>query len=587
MSWIDAPLQGRNGAKQLPPIAQRAATPSSAGQSQNHNFKEFLPSSSRKSKTDDRGVTAAAWSRKLPYGASSQALRMVRTHLSPVEDALNSRHTARLEKAVQDASNGARYLQTVSVIRRSRSVPTMHRHALETALASHIVKAKVELGEWKKGVMEISSLRRARSPEKLSDMLTLWHFAEDDPVVLNARQDLERWKYAEKQMPSILKQAVQDRDLQTIRKTLKQLSISGPSDVEGCSEARFLVRRYDLQVQALKDATNARNVNAMQAALASWEFPEHSEQEKAVLEAQALLELRDEQVLELKRVAADERIDDDQLLAAVSGWEFESDNDAFLRAAELLRERRGDSEAVEQRPRRVPVVAASGAAAAVGQPVKAPAVSSPPEASSSEPARVIGKAPGVTPEFDEDEPVVAKKAPAGGEALPIGGAAADNSYTFEKEEYSPTFDESEAERDPYGADFDAEGDASLASPTKTGSPGVSPSPNKRSDSADDFEVDNDRSPAAVRQPTFEADDTAEFEADFEQDDTELGADVGPGSPAVSREPQLDTKQATTESFEFEEESPKAASRPPLEAKYTNEFEEDPDDDGFEDDGFED
>ena len=46
---------------------------------------------------------------------------------------------------------------------------------------------------------------------------------------------------------------------------------------------------------------------------------------------------------------------------------------------------------------------------------------------------------------------------------------------------------------------------------------VSPSANKRVDSADDFEVDNDRSPADVRQPTFDADDTAEFEADFEDD----------------------------------------------------------------------
>jgi len=517
---------------------------------------------------------------------------MVRTHLSPVEDALNSRHTARLEKAVQEASNGARYLQTVSVIRRSRSVPTMQRHALETALASHIVKAKVELSEWKKGVLEISSLRRARSPEKLSDMLTLWHFAEDDPVVLNARQDLERWKHIEKQMPSILKQAVQERDLQTIRKILKQISASGPSDVEGSSEARFLVRRYDLQVQALKDATKTRNVDAMQTALASWEFPEYSEQEKAVLETQVMLELRDEQVLELKRVAVDEGIDDNQLLVAISGWEFERDNDAFLRAAELLQEREGDSQAAEQIPRRVPVNAASGAVGALGQPVKAPAVaSSPPEAAKTarDKLQARGTERGITPENeDKDEPVLARKAPAGGEASPVavGGPAADTSHTFEKEEYSPTFDESETERDPYGADFDAEGDASLASPTKAGSPGVSPSANKRVDSADDFEVDNDRSPADVRQPTFDADDTAEFEADFE-DDTELVADAGPGSPAVSREPQLDTKQATTESFEFEEESPKAAARPQLEARYTNEFEEDPDDDGFEDDGFED
>jgi hypothetical protein len=278
-------------------------------------------------------------------------MRSVRTHLSPVEDALLSRNTSSLAKAVEDAANGQKYLKTVSVVRRSRSVPAMQRHALEAALASHIVRAKVELDRWHTGVQEIRELRRMRNPDKLTATLANWQFAEDDPVVLQAREDLERWRYIEEQMPDILKKAVEENDIDVIRNSLKELSMSGPFTVEGAREARGMLKRYDTQANKLKEAVAQRNCEVIKSILAHWDFPEDA----VVEEGEATIELREEQLRDLKMVVAFERINGKKLAAAVSAWEFENDNEHFRHAVEVLQGFRMESDAMEEILRQEPV----------------------------------------------------------------------------------------------------------------------------------------------------------------------------------------------------------------------------------------
>jgi len=582
--------------------------------SQSVNFKDFLRS--KRIKENDRGETAAAWSRKLPY-ASNQAHRMVRTHLSPVEDAITTRHISKLEKAIQEASNGAKYLQTVSIVRRSRSVPSHERHALETALASHIVRAKVELDRWHTGVLEINTFRRKRNPKKLRETLDNWGFAEDEPLVLNAREDLKRWRYMEDHMASVLQRAVEQKDLKAIRSNLNQLSMGGPANVEGESEARSMLNCYDSNVRVLKDAIRNRNVESMEATLANWEFPEDAN----VKEAQATLELRLEQLRDLKRVVADKHVDTDKLREAVTCWEFETDNDDFRHAYELLQGIQADSEALEDALREAKArpwtpSGAADAPQALGCSDRGPA-----EAVASGSRNKVSLGPAAEPEeysaadddygdsFSADPDDLQRRraisvqtsctSPGGLDSVgldrPLAQAQEDEyaqprtslgqedgpSTTANDEGYDSELERSsnnqqskrdgdsefEAEGDPYGDEFDAEGDQSregyVASPVSAGI-----SPTKRSYSQEDFE--NDAMQAAP-QP---------FEGS-EEDDFEEGDEPARVDPA-----RLDASRYSEESAEFEaDDSPLPKSGNQAGAAYANEFEEadefEPDDDDFE------
>jgi hypothetical protein len=205
--------------------------------------------------------------------------------------------------------------------------------------------------------------------------------------------------------------------------------------------------------------------------------------------------------------------------------------------------------------------------------------------------------------YDDDFPDASRgatPAPAGHE----GESGADDTYMFEGEDQATpqkmdrTFEDSQAEQDPYNATFDTE-DAQ--------SPGGQPlSPTVGAYSQDDFENENDaRTPVAK---AAEETDGAEFEDDFEQGDESppptADADdtagfeqsfVAPDDEAHDRE--LDTRQSTqgfddfedddavpkrgrstskysSGEFEFEgEESPKAPP-PAADANYAGDFEED-------------
>lgn len=262
-----------------------------------------------------------------------------------------ARHTKRLESAVKEAADGTKYLNTVSVVRRSRSVPAMQRHALEAALASHLVRAKVELDRWNKGVTEINALRRGRNPDKLKATLASWQFAEDDPVVVSAREDLARWRYIEEQMPGVLKEAFEDKDIETIRSSLKQLSMSGPSNVQGSREARGMLKRYDSQVKAMKEGVAMRNVEVIQTAIDNFDFPE----DEHVEEARATIDRQESQLRDLQMVVASERVNGRKLVEAVTAWEFDSHDSDFTHAVEVLQGFRMEAEALEEILRQDPV----------------------------------------------------------------------------------------------------------------------------------------------------------------------------------------------------------------------------------------
>lgn len=67
----------------------------------------------------------------------------------------------KLEEALKEAS-GSQYLRTIAALRKSKSVSAIHRHALEAALASHMVKARTRaiLAEWKQPEESQQSSRR-------------------------------------------------------------------------------------------------------------------------------------------------------------------------------------------------------------------------------------------------------------------------------------------------------------------------------------------------------------------------------------------------------------------------------------------
>eukprot|EP00418_Pyrodinium_bahamense_P084556 CAMPEP_0179050938 /NCGR_PEP_ID=MMETSP0796-20121207/20990_1 /TAXON_ID=73915 /ORGANISM="Pyrodinium bahamense, Strain pbaha01" /LENGTH=499 /DNA_ID=CAMNT_0020747469 /DNA_START=70 /DNA_END=1565 /DNA_ORIENTATION=+ len=113
------------------------------------------------------GALAAEWSRQLPPSTDSEAAAIVCSHLSSVNACLRSLEPRQLEDALREA-NGQNYLRTIAALRRSRSVTGVQRHALESALATHIIKARTILRDWKPGThRDISAKRQSRSTKGL------------------------------------------------------------------------------------------------------------------------------------------------------------------------------------------------------------------------------------------------------------------------------------------------------------------------------------------------------------------------------------------------------------------------------------
>lgn len=152
-------------------------------------------------------------------------------------------------------------------------------------------------------------------------------------------------------MPGELKQAIADKDIQTIRRSVKTLNMSGPSNVEGARDACRMLKRYDSQARAVREAITARNVEAIRAALANWEFPEDANTD----EGHSTIQRREEQLQQLEVLVASERVNGNQLIAAVTTWEFESDNEHFRHAVQVLHGFRMEADALADIMRQEPV----------------------------------------------------------------------------------------------------------------------------------------------------------------------------------------------------------------------------------------
>merc|ERR1712203_778585 len=113
------------------------------------------------------------------------------------------RHPSGLEAALKGES-GASFLNAASGIRHSRSLPHLHRHAHEAALASHVVRARGVLAKWHQGQREIKAARDQRDAKALTSALETWRFAEDEEEVVRARNDLERWANLENALLPLL-----------------------------------------------------------------------------------------------------------------------------------------------------------------------------------------------------------------------------------------------------------------------------------------------------------------------------------------------------------------------------------------------
>lgn len=160
---------------------------------------------------------------------------------------------------------------------------------------------------------------------------------------MSAKEDLERWKRVTESLPSLLKEALDARDIEKLKAILQDVSLVGSmaSSVDGLSEAHTLVRRYDAQSKALRDAVATRNGDRLRQLLAKWCFEPH---DPLVLEAQQLLDSRDILLEQLREAvgnttnsSAMKLVDGAKVLILVNAWVFEDDN-ADLQAARRLSE---------------------------------------------------------------------------------------------------------------------------------------------------------------------------------------------------------------------------------------------------------
>jgi hypothetical protein len=311
-------------------------------------------------------------------------------------------------------------------------------------------------------------------------------------------------------------------------------------------------------------------------------------------------------------VVANEHVDADDLREAVISWEFESDNDDFRHAYELLQGVHADSEALDDALRETGARPWSPSDAVDSQ--QALSDRSPAAASGSRSGVSAGSAAaepeersaadddyGVSRSADPNDfqrrraiSVQSERSRSAGCDRTLAGAsddenvqprtslgqeggpstvAIDEGYDPEPEHSSNILQskrdgdsEFEAEVSQYGEEFDAEGDQSrdgfIASQVSAGK-----SAPRRSDSQEDFETE----PMQAAQQPFEG---SEEEDDFEEED----------EPARVDPARLGASRYSEESAEFEaDDSPPLKSDSTPGAAYADEFEADEfeEDDDFE------
>jgi len=227
--------------------------------------------------------------------------------------------------------NGLQHLRVVHTVRWSTVMRAEDRHAVEMELAARLVRVRAVLGKWKSGMKEIGAARAARDAGKLSSVLEKWGFAEDEPLIAQARADLARWQDLATTLPVVLREAIERRDVAQIRTTMCRINASGPQGVEGVDEAKKILVRYDVQARGLNDARASGSAKAIKDALRTWKF---DQDDSNVLEARATLQRREDQKAALRAALAN--LDGAQLQRSVDEWRFEKDDGDFLQARTAL-----------------------------------------------------------------------------------------------------------------------------------------------------------------------------------------------------------------------------------------------------------
>ncbi|CAJ1347493.1 unnamed protein product, partial [Effrenium voratum] len=213
----------------------------------------------------------------------------------------------------------------------ARIGPTKDSSSDFRACAYECVKARAVLGKWQAGVEEIKKAHRARDVAGLAQALARFQHSADDAEVSGARQDLERWRRLAQELPKMLKDAIEKRDVMKLREAMSDMSKDGPTNIDGAEEAKKMIKRYQIRARALDHAVGERKISSIQAALATWDF---SRDDIHAVKARQAIALRDQQKQKLQEAV--QRRDGPRLQQVVSDWEFDRTDEDFQQALDAL-----------------------------------------------------------------------------------------------------------------------------------------------------------------------------------------------------------------------------------------------------------
>ncbi|OLQ03587.1 hypothetical protein AK812_SmicGene13458 [Symbiodinium microadriaticum] len=189
------------------------------------------------------------------------------------------------EGALKEA-HGESYLRTVYAVRMEMAA----RLAGEgQSCAGQVAIPKLLLPE--AGVEEIKKAHRARVAGLAQALSRFQHSAEDAEVAFGESLDLSSaadlrglWRspgpgaLAAEELPKLLKDALERRDVPKLREAMSDMSKDGPKNIDGAEEAKKMIKRfmgsykYQIRARALDHAVGERKISSIQAALATWDF---------------------------------------------------------------------------------------------------------------------------------------------------------------------------------------------------------------------------------------------------------------------------------------------------------------------------
>lgn len=270
---------------------------------------------------------------------NSEVERLVACHLAPLREVLKRRSPKDLEVVLQQVC-GEKYIRLTSRLRRCKQEPTKLRAACEIAVASQLVQVRTLLKSWQQALRDIATARGQRDPGALQSLLERWAFADDEPEVRAARNDLAKWAKVYADYASKLNSGESSESLAA----LKELNRNGPRKMDGLAEVMQRVSRYRDQEKALQAAIASRCSRDLAIAVQKWDFEAthtvHAractlllEHREAVRDMASLAEAAQQALLQGSDVAAPYL---HALHDAVVGWPFAPDADLSRLKVELI-----------------------------------------------------------------------------------------------------------------------------------------------------------------------------------------------------------------------------------------------------------